>query len=234
MIMIITSASPTIQQCFRQHAAIPDFSIPGQAATYPSRRLSSPVQTIHFPAIPSLYSLPHQVPALWHPLNITVEAELGHVADAIGGLTETRTASASDDDIERALTKPEDAKRFIELTGVDCLAVAIGTAHGVYVSTPTLRFELLKRINATSPAPLVLHGGSGTPDPDVQRAIDLGITKINIYSEVLAALNSGLKEKLNGLENLSAWPCVVYSVARERMREVIRHKIRTFGSNGRA
>lgn len=169
-----------------------------------------------------------------HPLNITVEAELGHVADAIGGLTETRTASASDDDIERALTKPEDAKRFIELTGVDCLAVAIGTAHGVYVSTPTLRFELLKRINATSPAPLVLHGGSGTPDPDVQRAIDLGITKINIYSEVLAALNSGLKEKLNGLENLSAWPCVVYSVARERMREVIRHKIRTFGSNGRA
>ena len=175
-----------------------------------------------------------QVTSYAHPLGITVEAELGHVADAIGGLTETRTASASDDDIERALTRPEEARRFIELTEVDCLAVAIGTAHGVYVSTPTLRFELLRRINEQSPSPLVLHGGSGTPDPDVQRAISLGITKINIYSEVLAALNSGLKDKLDTLENLSAWPCVVYSLARERMREVIRHKIRTFGSNGRA
>lgn len=169
-----------------------------------------------------------------HPLGITVEAELGHVADAIGGLTETRTASASDDDIEKALTNPEDALDFIQKTDVDCLAVAIGTAHGVYVSTPTLRFELLKKINAVAPSPLVLHGGSGTPDKDVQKAIELGITKINIYSEVLAAMNTGLREKLNSIENTSAWPCVVYSLARDRMREVIRHKIRTFGSNGRA
>lgn len=168
-----------------------------------------------------------------HPKGITVEAELGHVADAIGGLTETKTASASDDDIEKALTNPMDAKNFVERTNVDCLAVAIGTAHGVYVSTPTLRLELLKKIEAASPCPLVLHGGSGTPDAAVQQAIELGITKINIYSEVLAALNSGVKEKLNSIENMSAWPCVVYSLAREKMREVIRHKIRTFGSNGR-
>lgn len=169
-----------------------------------------------------------------HPKGITVEAELGHVADAIGGLTETKTASASDDDIEKALTNPADAKAFVEKTGVDCLAVAIGTAHGVYVSTPTLRLELLKKIEAASPCPLVLHGGSGTPDPDVQKAIALGITKINIYSEVLAAMNTGLKEKLATLDNTSAWPCVVFSIAREKMREVIRHKIRTFGSNGKA
>lgn len=169
-----------------------------------------------------------------HPKGITVEAELGHVADAIGGLTETKTASASDDDIEKALTNPADAKAFVEKTGVDCLAVAIGTAHGVYVSTPTLRLELLKKIEAASPCPLVLHGGSGTPDPDVQKAIALGITKINIYSEVLAAMNTGLKEELATLDNTSAWPCVVFSIAREKMREVIRHKIRTFGSNGKA
>ncbi len=175
-----------------------------------------------------------QVTDYAHARGVSVEAELGHVADAIGGLSETRQASSSDDDIEKALTDPQDARAFVERTQVDCLAVAIGTAHGVYVSAPTLRLELLKRIEAASPCPLVLHGGSGTPDADVQKAIALGITKINIFSEVLAAMNGGLKEKLNSIENISAWPSVVWTTARRNMREVIRHKIRTFGSNGRA
>ena len=64
-------------------------------------------------------------------------------------------------------------------------------------------------------------------------AIRHGITKINIYSEVLNALNSGLKQKLNSIENLSMWPCYVYEIANQQMRDVIRHKIRTFGSAGR-
>jgi len=78
-----------------------------------------------------------------------------------------------------------------------------------------------------------MHGGSGTPDEDVKKAIQLGITKINIFSEVLNALNFNLKEKLNKIENLSMWPVFVYENAYKGMKEVIRHKIRTFGSNNR-
>ena len=169
-----------------------------------------------------------------HAHGITVEAELGHVTDAIGGLSESGHVAQDEPSIEDCLTQPKQVIRFESETDVDCLAVAIGTAHGVYVSTPKLHFDRLQEIEAVSKCPLVLHGGSGTPDPDVQQAITLGITKINIYSEVLAAMNEGLKEKLNGIENMSAWPVVVWSQARERMREVIRHKVRTFGSSGRA
>lgn len=169
-----------------------------------------------------------------HNLGITVEAELGHVTDAIGGLSETGDVASDDPTIEDCLTQPDQVIRFVQETKVDCLAVAIGTAHGVYVSTPKLHFDRLQEIEAVSECPLVLHGGSGTPDADVCRSIQMGITKINIYSEVLAAMNRGLKEKLNSIDNMSAWPVVVWSVARDEMRRIIRGKIRTFGSNGRA
>ena len=168
-----------------------------------------------------------------HARGVTVEAELGHVTDAIGGLSESGGVAEDEPAIEDCLTQPDQVVRFVAETNVDCLAVAIGTAHGVYVSTPKLHFDRLSEIEAVSACPLVLHGGSGTPDPDVQKAISLGITKINIFSEVLAAMNTGLKEKLNSIENMSAWPVVVWSVAREEMRKTIRAKIRTFGSNGR-
>ena len=169
-----------------------------------------------------------------HAHGITVEAELGHVTDAIGGLSETGSVAENEPSIEDCLTQPEQVVRFVRETEVDCLAVAIGTAHGVYVSTPKLHFDRLQEIEAVSACPLVLHGGSGTPDKDVQHAIELGITKINIFSEVLAAMNRGLREKLNGIDNMSAWPCVVWTIAREEMRKTVRGKIRAFGSNGRA
>lgn len=168
-----------------------------------------------------------------HAHGVTVEAELGRVTDAIGGLSETGGVAQDEPAIEDCLTQPEQVVRFVRETQVDCLAVAIGTAHGVYVSTPKLHFDRLSEIEAVCACPLVLHGGSGTPIPDVQRAIELGITKINIFSEVLAAMNGGLKARLNEIENLSAWPVVVWNEAREQMRSVIREKIRAFGSSGR-
>jgi len=168
-----------------------------------------------------------------HQRGISVEAELGHVTDAIGGLSERGTASENEPSIDACLTDPGQVVEFAKNTGVDCLAVAIGTAHGVYIATPTLHLERLKEIEAVSPCPLVLHGGSGTPDADIQKAIALGITKINIYSDLLAAMNKGLKDKLNAIDNLSAWPVVVWSVARPAMRDVVRKKIRAFGANGR-
>ncbi len=80
---------------------------------------------------------------------------------------------------------------------------------------------------------MVLHGGSGTPDEQIQKAIAHGITRINIYSDVLYALNQGLKNTLNNISNPSTWSFIVYEDAMRLMKEVVREKIRTFGSNNR-
>lgn len=165
-----------------------------------------------------------------HAHGITVEAELGHVGNAsVGSISET----GSDTDPGESLTVPEEVAKFIEITDVDALAVAIGTSHGVYKKTPELRIDRLNEITAVCSRPLVLHGGSGTPDDQMQNAIRNGITKINIYSDVVGALNKGLKDKLNSIENPSTWPFIVFEDARAMMKDVIRDKIRTFGSAGR-
>ena len=165
-----------------------------------------------------------------HAKGISVEAELGHVGNAsVGSISETGT----DTDPGESLTVPEEVIRFVELTDVDALAVAIGTAHGVYKKTPALRIDRLDEITAVCDRPLVLHGGSGTPNDQMQTAIRHGITKINIFSDVVAALNKGLKDKLNAVENPATWPFLVFEDARVMMREVVRDKVRTFGSAGR-
>ena len=165
-----------------------------------------------------------------HKKGITVEAELGHVGNAsVGSISETGT----DTDPGESLTVPEEVAKFIDITDVDALAVAIGTSHGVYQKTPELRIDRLNEITAVCDKPLVLHGGSGTPDDQMQNAIHHGITKINIYSDVLYALNQGLKNYLNTMTNPSTWPFLVYEDAMKMMKEVVREKLRTFGSAGR-
>lgn len=165
-----------------------------------------------------------------HKKGISIEAELGHVGNAsVGSISETGT----DTDPGESLTVPEEVTRFIEITDVDALAVAIGTSHGVYQKTPELRIDRLKEITAVCDRPLVLHGGSGTPVDQLQNAITNGITKINIYSDVLYALNKGLKDSLNTITNPSTWPFLVYEDAIKMMKEVVREKLRTFGSAGR-
>ncbi len=165
-----------------------------------------------------------------HKYGITVEAELGHVGNAsVGSISET----GSDTDPGERLTVPDGVKKFVVKTDVDALAVAIGTSHGVYKKTPELRIDRLDEIVALCDRPLVLHGGSGTPDDQMQNAIHHGITKINIYSDVVGALNKGLKDKLNSVENPSTWPFIVYEDAMTMMKEVVKDKIRKFGSAGR-
>jgi len=172
-----------------------------------------------------------EVTAFAHARGITVEAELGHVGNALVG--NEAAGVVHDEDPEDTLTDPQDVKRFVELTQVDALAIAIGTAHGVYKKTPTLRIDRLDEITAVSDCPLVLHGGSGTPDDQMQEAIRHGITKINIYSDVVAAMNSGLKNKLNQIENPATWPVYVFEEARRNMKAVVREKLRVFGSYGK-
>lgn len=165
-----------------------------------------------------------------HKRGITVEAELGHVGNAsVGSISET----GADTDPGESLTLPEEVAKFVQITDVDALAVAIGTSHGVYKKTPELRIDRLDAIMAVCDRPLVLHGGSGTPDDQMQNAIRHGITKINIYSDVVGAMNMALKDKLNAIENPATWPFIVFADAREKMKGVVKDKLRKFGSTGR-
>ena len=171
-----------------------------------------------------------EITAYAHAHGVTVEAELGHVGNAMVG---NENDAVKNEDPEDTLTLPDEVVRFVEMTDVDALAIAIGTAHGVYLKTPTLRIDRLDEITAVCDRPLVLHGGSGTPDDQMKTAIEHGITKINIFSDVVGALNAGLKNKLNSIQNPSTWPAFVFEDARKGMREAVRAKIRAFGSCGR-
>lgn len=165
-----------------------------------------------------------------HAHGVTVEAELGHVGNAMVG---NEADKVSNEDPEDTLTVPQEAADFVAMTDVDALAIAIGTSHGVYRKTPTLRIDRLDEITAVCGCPLVLHGGSGTPDDQMKAAIAHGITKINIYSDIVAAMNAALKEKLNTMENPATWPAYVFEDARNGIKRVVHEKCNAFGSAGR-
>ncbi len=121
-----------------------------------------------------------------HAVGVTVEAELGHVGQGIE-YEATRDAG---------LTRPEEAAEFVERTGVDCLAVAVGTSHGVYKGTPHLEFDLLATLASELDIPLVLHGGSGTGDENLHRAVITGIQKVNLYTDLGEAWLQALKREI--------------------------------------
>lgn len=109
-----------------------------------------------------------------HLFNVDVEAELGHVGEA-----------CNEEDYKNSslFAKPDEVVEFVKRTGVDSLAVHIGSAHGIYKSTPSLDLDLLREINHVTDVPLVLHGGSGIPSEQVQQAVKLGINKTNFGTE---------------------------------------------------
>lgn len=121
-----------------------------------------------------------------HALGITVEGELGKLVGEEGDIIVKGP--------EAAQTDPQEAREFVERTGIDCLAVSIGTQHGHYIATPKLNIERLKAIQEVVNVPLVLHGGSGTPIDQVQEAIRCGIRKINVATDVLTAVADSFEE----------------------------------------
>ena len=123
-----------------------------------------------------------QLAEIAHAAGISIEAEMGHVG---------RGEHYSVDGISN-LTEPDDAASYFAGTGVDCLAVAVGTAHGVYVGTPKLDFERLKAINEACKAPLVMHGGSGSGEDNIRRACEMGIAKVNIVTEIIVSCHQAL------------------------------------------
>jgi len=148
-----------------------------------------------------------------HELGISVEAEIGHV-----GMGEDYTENG----VKDGLTEPAMAKRFAEDTGVDALAVAIGTAHGVYHGTPKLDFDRLTEIHKIVDVPLVLHGGSGTGMENLIKASQLGIRKLNINTELLAASRDTV------IKELEANPAIDYSVLLQKGKAAVVEKLREY------
>lgn len=158
-----------------------------------------------------------------HPLNISVEAELGTI-----GTTDGDSEGGTEEII---YTKPEDAVKFVEETGCDCLAIAIGTAHGIYPEgfEPHLKLDLLSEIKSSVSIPLVLHGGSANPDTEIAEAVKRGVNKINISSDIKDAF---FKECRVVLENKKLRePLDIFPACIEKMNETVVHKIRLFNSN---
>lgn len=172
-----------------------------------------------------------------HALGVSVEAELGHVGQGFE-YEETR---------DSGLTVPEEAIRYVEETGVDCLAVAVGTSHGAYRGTPHLDFELLDELHHKISIPLVLHGGSGTGDDNLKKAVKTGIQKVNLFTDLS---NAGLKSMLNymGIDwdnmqqdgskgefaNMKANLCDAGIEAGKGYADLLAYYITLFGGKGRA
>ena len=156
-----------------------------------------------------------------HPLGVSVEGELGTI-----GTTGHDFEGGTDEII---FTKPDDAVRFVAETGVDSLAIAIGTAHGIYPKgfKPELKLDLLKIIKSKISIPLVLHGGSANPDEEIAESVKLGINKINISSDIKQALYQQLRITLANDIHLRE-PFELYPEALAAMKVVINHKIDLF------
>ena len=153
-----------------------------------------------------------------HAMGVGVECEIG----SVGGLTdETGKADAV------VYTEPGDAAQFIEKTDTDFLAVSIGTAHGVYKSAPKLDIPRLKRIREAVSAPLVLHGGSGLSDDDFRNTIAGGISKINVYTDIITAAAEAIRNTSGGYADCTA-------AAEAAMKEATKIKLDLFGSSGKA
>jgi len=157
---------------------------------------------------------------LAHAVGMGVEAEFGHVGSgdnyAVDGYSN--------------LTDPDEAVKFVEETGCDFLAVAVGTAHGVYKGTPEIRFERLKELRDKVPVPLVLHGGSGSGDENISKACEIGITKVNLANDLYRGMAEGLiNNDISGNRVYGA-----YSFLTEGYKQVARHYMDVCGSTGKA
>ncbi len=168
-----------------------------------------------------------------HALGVSAEGEIG------------RLGQVSDEQSEEILTDPEEAAQFVEATGVDLLAVAIGTTHGLYKGTPKIYTDRVAEIRERTDMPLVMHGGTGVPDEDVVEGVKNGIRKINIDTQMRVACHEALWKIMNEIEGEykqadAAGEPRKYDIrrllapARDAIQEVVAEKMRLFGCAGKA
>ncbi|MBN3135728.1 MULTISPECIES: ketose-bisphosphate aldolase [Pectobacterium] len=171
-------------------------------------------------------ALTTEVVKLAHAVGVSVEGELGTIGD---------TGTTIEGGVSKVIyTDPEQAEDFVNRTGVDTLAVAIGTAHGIYPKDlkPELQMHILRDISQRVSIPLVLHGGSANPDAEIAEAVTLGVGKINISSDMKFAYFQKAREILSR----ETWwdPNAIYPEPIKAAKEVIRYKMALFGSTGKA
>lgn len=160
-----------------------------------------------------------------HAVGVSVEGEIGK----IGGVEDDINV----DERDAMLTPVEDAVEFYQATGVDALAMSLGTAHGLYKLPPQLAFDRISAVHRTTGAYLVMHGGSGVPDDDVRRGIDCGIRKINIDTELRASFVAELRHQLSERPN-ELDPRKLLGPARTAMKNKVAEKMQLFGCAGKA
>ncbi len=165
-----------------------------------------------------------QVVEFAHPAGVTVEAELGHMPTGDQELTAR--------DREAYFTDPDQAVEFVKKTGVDALAVSIGTAHGLYRFEPKLDLKRLEEIASRVDAYIVLHGGTGTPG--LPQAIKLGVTKINIGAALRVAFRESVQSTAKDPSFHSLDPTDILDRAKQAQKEVIKEILHSFGSRGKA
>ena len=159
-----------------------------------------------------------------HAMGATVEGEIGHVGQADTG----------DNEASDMYTTPQEAADFVAATGVDALAIAIGTAHGAYKSKPKLDIERLSKIRSAIDTPLVLHGGSGLSDDDFKNTIKNGIAKVNIFTDLCVAGEKAMKENAaDGARGMYGY-LEVRNAKVKAMKEAAKEKMILFGSAGKA
>jgi tagatose 1,6-diphosphate aldolase GatY/KbaY len=163
---------------------------------------------------------------LARPLGVTVEGELG----AVGKVTD-QTEEGTEIDV---LTNPENAKSYVEATGIDMLAVSIGNKHGIYTELPKFDFDRLREIHEIVNVPLVLHGGSTTPEPDIKQSIELGIRKINVASELVKCVRDSLLDQWNQDPQMNPWVPSAFAEAVKGIPDILRRWFRMTGAEGQA
>ncbi|WP_409300597.1 class II fructose-1,6-bisphosphate aldolase [Peribacillus sp. SCS-155] len=167
--------------------------------------------------------LTKRVVQIAHAVGVSVEAELGR----IGG---------QEDDIfdaESAYAIPAECEQLVRETGVDCFAPALGSVHGPYKGAPNLGFDRMKEVMELTGIPLVLHGGTGIPTKDIQRAISLGSAKINVNTESQISATKAVRDVLSNDDEVYD-PRKYLAPAREAIKDTVKGKMREFGSSGKA
>src|SRR5690554_1372900 len=159
-----------------------------------------------------------------HAVGVSVEAELGQ----LGGVED----DISVDEEDATFTDPEQAVEFVEKTGVDALAIAIGTAHGVYSGDPKLDFERLKSIKEKIKIPVVLHGASGVLETDVKKAVSLGVNKVNINTDFQQVFNAKIREIFSADPDVYD-PRKFCGPGRDAIKKEVINKIELLGSKGK-
>jgi len=165
-----------------------------------------------------------QLVRLARPRGLTTEGEIG----AVGRVDDITGEGCK----ESSLTDPTELRNYVEQTGLDMVAISFGNAHGNYPTRPKLDMELLARLRTAAGIPLVLHGGSGTPEEDLKQAISLGIAKVNVASELVRAVRDTLLERWHGHQTL--WITLTLAEAMKALAPVVEKWCRYTGAAGKA